>query len=260
MSARSMARHHYEDAKTAHLYGERTDIMAAEAALLERFRGEIAGRRVLDVGCGGGRTSRWLADVAGSYVGLDYAARMVAECRARYPDLTFVQGDATTLADVATDSVDVVLFSYNGIDTMSHAMRLRVFEAIGRVLVPGGLFAFSSHNRDWTERVRMFDPNAGFSPGALLRNVRHLYSFARVRHLEDVTSEYAVRSDPRAGSRQLSYFISAREQLAQLERAGFGDVTVFDWDGEASDPAVPDTRSMSIYYVCRNARHEEARS
>ena len=153
----------------------------------------------------------------------------------------------------------MILFSYNGIDTMSHAMRLRVFEAVGRVLVPGGLFAFSSHNRDWTERVRLFDANAGFSPGALLRNARHLYSFARVRHLEDVTPEYAVHSDPRAGLCQLSYFISAREQVAQLERAGFGAVTVLDAAGEARDPTVPDTRSMSIHYVCRNAPSEAVR-
>ena len=43
-------------------------------------------------------------------------------------------------------SFDFVLFSYNGIDTMSHVNRLRVFDEVFRLLVSGGLFAFSSHN------------------------------------------------------------------------------------------------------------------
>jgi len=253
MTPHARARHHYARDDVAHAYGERDTLLPAEQALIARYREQLLGSRLLDIGCGGGRTSRWLAELADDYTGLDYAARMVEVCRARYPDLRFVQGDATDLSTFADDSLDVALFSYNGIDTMNHAMRLRTFAAVARVLVPGGLFAFSSHNREYEHLVRHIGVRAGLSPSALRRQVRNLRSFLAVRRMEEVTDEYAIWSDPRAGYTQMSYFISRDQQVQQLRAHGFSDTTVFAWDGSLSDPAAADALSMSHYYVCRNA-------
>jgi len=55
------------------------------------------GERILDLGCGTGHLTADIAGAvgeAGAVVGLDRSAEMVAEARAEYPDLTFVQADA----------------------------------------------------------------------------------------------------------------------------------------------------------------------
>lgn len=252
MTPHARARHHYELDDVAHAYGERSALLPAETALLARYREQFLGSRLLDLGCGGGRTSRWLAELAGDYVGLDYAARMIEVCRARYPDLRFVQGDATDLAAFADASMDAVFFSYNGIDSMSQAMRLRTLDAIARILVPDGIFAFSAHNRDYGHLVRHIDARAGIHPAALRRQARNALGFLAVRHLEETTDEYAIWSDPRLGFRQMSYFISPPHQIEQLRARGFTGTTVFAWDGGVADPATPDRVSMSHYYVCRN--------
>lgn len=56
------------------------------------------GERILDVGCGTGDLARQLAERGAHVVGLDHSPEMIAEARARYPDLTFILGDATRFA------------------------------------------------------------------------------------------------------------------------------------------------------------------
>ena len=116
MSSEVFARDHYEREDIARIYGQWKDLLPAEKVLLEIYRERIQGQRVLDLGCGGGRTSPWLHALAAEYVGVDYSARMIEVCRARYPQFVFEQGDATDLASFGDASFDFVLFSYNGID------------------------------------------------------------------------------------------------------------------------------------------------
>ena len=253
MTAEAMALRYYENDKIVRNYGERATLFPAENVLIEQFGEHIAGKRVLDIGCGGGRTSARLAAMAKSYVGLDYAAPMVEVCRQRYPALNFVQGDATRLDGFDDDSVDFVLFSYNGIDTMSHAMRLRVLAAVKRVLTPHGWFAFSSHNRDFAHLVRGFDRRAGFAPKSLKRNIINVVSYLKVRHLEEVEPDYAILSHPTCGYCQLNYFITKTAQIEQLHANGFEQITIISWDGRLVTAEEADSRSTSFYYLCRSS-------
>ena len=43
---------------------------------------------------------------------------------------------------------DIVAFSYNGLDAVGFEDRHVVLDEVARVLAPGGVFAFSSLNRD----------------------------------------------------------------------------------------------------------------
>jgi SAM-dependent methyltransferase len=87
----------------AHLDRFEGMIAPAGAALLQHA-GVQAGERVLDVGCGGGATSRALAAAvgpAGSVLGLDISPVLVAEAGRRaaaagLANLRFIAGDAST--------------------------------------------------------------------------------------------------------------------------------------------------------------------
>lgn len=105
------------------------------------------GTALLDLGVGGGRTAGYLSSIASRYVGVDYSEEMIAACRRRYPDLSFEVADAADLSRYADGLFDAVVFSFNGIDSLApDAKRHHCLRECHRVLKPGGVFIFSSHN------------------------------------------------------------------------------------------------------------------
>lgn len=88
--------------------GRRAD--RAELALLERLLAPFAtARSVLEVGCGTGHFTRWLAGRLPLAVGLDRAPAMLAEARCGHPRLPLVLGDAHALP-VRSRAVDLSVF------------------------------------------------------------------------------------------------------------------------------------------------------
>jgi len=88
--------------------GRRAD--AAERALLEYLLGSFAGsRRALEVGCGTGHFTRWLAGQLPCVVGLDRAPAMLAEARRTSPHLLVIRGDAQRLP-IRSRGVDLGVF------------------------------------------------------------------------------------------------------------------------------------------------------
>ena len=88
--------------------GRQADL--AERALLEGLLAPFAtARSALEVGCGTGHFTRWLASRLPRVVGLDRAPAMLAEARRRHPGLPLVQGDAHDLP-IRTRAVDLGLF------------------------------------------------------------------------------------------------------------------------------------------------------
>ncbi len=105
------------------------------------------GGAILDLGVGGGRTTPYLASLATRYVGVDNAEAMVRACRTKFPGLEFVLADAADLSAFADSSFDAVVCAFNGIDfVLPHQRRARCFAHVHRILKPGGVFVFSSHN------------------------------------------------------------------------------------------------------------------
>lgn len=134
----------YDDRATSYRH-DVDGVSPAERHLFGRY--VRSGDAVLDIGIGTGRTVVELRERAGSYSGIDLAPAMVAEARERHPGVQIEVGDAADLVGFADGSLDVVVFSYNGLDTLQPlATRRACLDEVRRVLRPGGLFLFSSHN------------------------------------------------------------------------------------------------------------------
>jgi SAM-dependent methyltransferase len=116
-----------------------------EKALFDEFLKE--GDAILDLGVGGGRTTPHLSRLTSRYVGVDYAAKMVAACQRKFPELEFLVADATNLARLGNGNFDSVVMAFNGMDALvPHQARRRCLAEIHRVLRDGGVLIFSSHN------------------------------------------------------------------------------------------------------------------
>ena len=126
-------------------YSSNSGLQPAEAYAFEKF--VPRGAAILDIGVGGGRTTPYLVAKASHYVGVDYVKAMIDACAAKFPNNLFRCADATRLIGFEDASFDIVVFSFNGIDAIpTREGRLRCFAEVFRVLAPGGLFIFSSHN------------------------------------------------------------------------------------------------------------------
>ncbi len=136
-------------------YQQVVDLQVSEKVVLDRLQSEIAGKRILDIGVGAGRTTGHLLGISQDYVGLDYSARMIRKCQTKYPFATFVSGDARDLSRFGAGSFDFVMFSYNGIDYMGHTDRLTTFSQIRRILAPGGIFVFLVSQRELLDFQRL---------------------------------------------------------------------------------------------------------
>lgn len=116
--------------------------------------GDVAGKRVLDVGCAAGHLSGQLAARGASVVGIDNSAVLVEIARSLWP-ASFVCADLAEPLEFPDGSFDVVTASlvlHYLADWASPLAELR------RVLVPGGVLVVSVHHpcEDW----RWFDlPN-----------------------------------------------------------------------------------------------------
>lgn len=106
-----------------------------------------SGLTILDLGVGGGRTTPYLAKLASRYVGIDYAPQMIDACRQKFPNLEFRVTSADDLSAFETCSFDAAIMAFNGIDyVLPDEARFRCLREIERVLKPGGVLIFSSHN------------------------------------------------------------------------------------------------------------------
>jgi 2-polyprenyl-6-hydroxyphenyl methylase/3-demethylubiquinone-9 3-methyltransferase len=102
---------------------------------------------VLDIGCGGGFLSNYLATLGHRVSGLDYAADSLAVAT-RYDatrTVDYTRGDACSLP-YRSGSFDVVC----AMDFLEHIEDpARVIAEAARVLSPSGLFFFHTFNRNW---------------------------------------------------------------------------------------------------------------
>jgi len=246
--------------EAASIYRDKTGLFPVEKVVIDGWRGDLAGWRVLDLGIGAGRTTAEIAPLCGTYVGIDYSPEMIREARRRCPDATLACADARQMPEFETESFDLAIFSFNGLDYTTHEDRLQILAEIRRVLKRGGLFFFSAHNRDFHRLASLSEPaplRLSWHPVRLLRAVfDHLAgkrnSAALSAHRTE-TDEYAIIVGSEFQNGVLTYWISGDRQREQLQRAGFQDVEAFDGGGRKIAPGQKHPDDFMIHYLARRA-------
>jgi ubiquinone/menaquinone biosynthesis C-methylase UbiE len=241
----------YAAADVVDWYEELDFVLKPEAAILKKITPVIRDRKLLDIGIGAGRTTKLLLEISSDYTGIDYTPRCAELAQQKFPAAKIFCCDARDLR-VFDDSVfDFVLFSFNAIDYMIHEDRLKVLNEIHRVLKPGGLFMFSTHNRDYKYFDKMPWQEHKYDLNHLkscLYTFAHLPKHYRMKKHEERTDQYAIINDMAHGFSLLAYYISLAEQVKQLEQADFAGVEAYDMEGNPTDH---DTKFPWVYYLAR---------
>lgn len=119
----------------AHHYDSKIAFVSRMGAGVVELLAPQPGEQILDLGCGTGDLTDQISRSGAITEGLDLSAAMIARAQAKFPHLTFMQGDATEF--VAAHPYDAV-FSNAALHWMRNAGA--VVSAVWGALRPGGRF------------------------------------------------------------------------------------------------------------------------
>ena len=233
------------------------DLRAVEVMLLIRHREELAGR-VLEIGCGAGRVSGYLCDLATTLHAIDLSPRMVEHCRREYPDGNFDVRDLRDLSPYDDAAFDAVVATQNVIDAVGDADRHLALDGIRRVLAAGGLFVFSSHNRAFVPNVHgplteSLQQLRSGRLGGLVRSVprmpRMVVNRRRLRPRQVEAPDHAIVNDNALDYSSLQYYICREQQERQLTEHGFELLECLDLDGRPVERGEQRADCPELHYV-----------
>jgi SAM-dependent methyltransferase len=230
------------------------ELRPVETVILDRYREALVGR-VLELGCGAGRLTGHLSELAQAMHGVDLSPAMVAYCRRTYPQATFSEGDLRDLSRFDSGSFDAVVAPFNVLDVLADPERGGVFEEIRRLLVAEGLVIMSSHNMGYAPRVNTTVRAWVGSPRHPLQSVRRLprrlRNRRRLRLLERAEKGYAIRNDEAHDFAVLHYYITRDAQDRQFAEHGFELVECLELDGRLVEAGDTAPHCSELHYVAR---------
>ena len=220
-------------------YAAETGLRPLEAELVTEFFPSPPAR-VLDIGCGAGRTTIGLSELGYDVLGIDLSSALLDVARRRFPAIAFAEMDATRLELPAT-SFDAAIFSFNGIDCIYPAAARRTCLAeVWRILQPGGVFILSSHNLI----------GAIFSGGFFYpRGYWHALQFLARQVANPLARQWFLRYDDPGGTQYL-YSAPPDRTLADSQALGF-EVLAVRGSAGARDLQRARMRDQHVHFALR---------
>jgi ubiquinone/menaquinone biosynthesis C-methylase UbiE len=243
------------------IYAARDELYKAEVFALSGIREQAAGKRILDIGVGAGRTTRGLREISQDYLGIDYAQPMVDAASSRHPGVEFRRADARDMAFLPDSSIFLAVFSCGGICMVGHEDRLKILREIYRVLAPGGGFLLSTLNQrspDCGCRFLFPEIKLCLNPARMLvRSVRFAgkTAWCALNHLRFSrhnyrSADYSIVNDIYHDYSVMLYYITIDAQRRQLAEAGFlAEADAWDNDGKIER----DTHDPMMTFLARKA-------
>jgi ubiquinone/menaquinone biosynthesis C-methylase UbiE len=208
----------YSSKEAVKVYEKSAGLTPDESKVIEKIFTK-RGATILDVGVGGGRTTKYFYDNGFNVIGIDYSEPLIRMAKERYPEINFEVMDATKLS-FRDESFDYVFFSYQGIDYVEpNEKRLNAILEAKRVLKRNGVFVYSSHNSYYL-----------FNRVALLTCLRNLLNKSKYRKR---IARFGLVEE---------YYNSRYNELKILNKIGFSKIVTL---GGRSDWLKP-----FIHYIC----------
>jgi ubiquinone/menaquinone biosynthesis C-methylase UbiE len=240
-------------------YQQLKQLQSAEETIIKLFKDQLLNMTMLDIGVGGGRTTKHFYPLVKEYIGIDYSSKMIAACQERFMNkksVNLMVCDVRNMSQFEDNSFDFILFSFNGIDYISHDERLQVFQEIHRVGKPGGYFFFSTHNLQAIEKEFHWKTHIKLNPIATYINIV-MFAFIRffnynLTYEKIKNNDYAIIRDESHNFSLETYYIRPLEQIKQLE-SKFNDIKVYSWkNGLEINPEndIICNSDMWLYYLC----------
>jgi SAM-dependent methyltransferase len=257
-----------------HWYGSANDWTdPGEAAAIAWVADEARDQPLLDVGVGGGRTVSFLTRISSDYTAVDYTPELVEICRRNHPGVRVHHMDARNMSAFSDNAFALVTFSFNGIDSVDHDGRRAILRELARVLKPGGLALFSTHNlhgpsyrENLWHMLRMPDVSAG-ARGFAVDTARRIYTlpiatvnFMRYSRLNREFDGYATRVCAAHKFGILITYTDIVTQHRQLDEAGLKTEIVFGKTGRQGLTVTDDLSAESwFHFVARKPFDAEPR-
>lgn len=247
----------YESRDIVKRYANLDYLQKPEETILDHLAPQLKHMKMLDIGVGGGRTTSYFAPLSAEYVGIDYSAAMIKACTTRFADAykntSFKVCDVRFMNAFLSSSFDFVLFSYNGIDSMSHEDRMMSLREIKRVMRKSGVFCFSTHNLGSIVNLR--SSRAKSFPRLLynifVKNPLLTLLNENFDHLQK--RRYCIIRDGTHRFRLKLYYIKPAEQIKQLADLRFTNTTIYHLSGkEIKEPSgFEGVTDHWLYYLCQ---------
>lgn len=172
----------------AERFSDELDHKPRDRELLSRFARLVRpGGIVLDLGCGSGQTTGFLAGQGASVLGVDLSPAVLEQARQRFPGIAYEPGDMLALA--APDASIAGVVAFYGIVHFTNEQLRRAIGEIYRVLEPRGHLLLAFHAGAGVVRVDEFLGKAvsldfAFFDSAFVQEELRLAGFAEIEVVE----------------------------------------------------------------------------
>jgi SAM-dependent methyltransferase len=193
---------YYESEDAVHTFSFYRFLQEEAYLIPKYFR---VGDSVLDLACGMGRTTRLLHEMGMRVRGIDRSKNFVKLTNQRFPYLDIRWGSFDDIHEESSSFTNI-LIGLNGIDyAFPETQRVKAFRECARLLRPGGILIYSSHN---LKSLHGFSPYYWRSLRWKFRN--SLRAFGRKAYIWEGSEclfyterSYAVRQTEAAGLKLL---------------------------------------------------------
>ena len=248
----------YSEKDVVDFYVNQTRLQLPEQSIFKWLKSDLSRFSMLDIGVGAGRTTLFFGGEVKEYIGIDNAQAMIDACEGRFGNsgkrFCFKVADVRNLEDFEDQHFDFILFSWNGLDVLEHAGRLRALGEIKRVLRPSGYFCFSSHNMQSVRRIKRVKWSLDWRQ--VRANLRKHFKFIRLNKITKQSlqeSDHLIINEGAHNFGLRHYFVRPRHQLEQLRQAGFDNIRIVGLsDGkEVKEEDLSTNEDFWLYYLCR---------